>query len=253
MRETRALHPPHEHRRSVKILKRLSFFSIAAVLSACSGAPPVVQHSAIMQPGGTIVVTNLGGDINAFAPARNEAADRYTLAAYASSAADVSMTYSRLLVTATARKPGVRFLLRAPRGTALDLSTQNGNIGVADYDGIVNAHAVHGDVKMLIPAYGSASTGTGNVSVIFASDTWPGTLHFSAENGNVEIYVNETAKARVRMHTGDGTVFSDFNLTGTSHGTSETIDGPINGGGPRSIDVEVKHGSIRVMQLKPQI
>ena len=235
------------------MFRRLSFFSFAALVIACSGGPPAVQHSAIMQPGGTIVVTNLGGDINAYAPARSEAADRYTIAAYASSPDALSIAYSRLLVTATARKPGVRFLLRAPRGTALDLSTQNGNIGVADYDGIVNAHTVHGDIKMLIPAYGSASTGTGNISVIFASDTWPGTLHFSAENGNVEVYVNQTAKARVRMHTDDGTVFSDFNLTGTSHGNSETIDAPINGGGPRSIDVEVKHGSIRVMQLKPQI
>jgi DUF4097 and DUF4098 domain-containing protein YvlB len=91
------------------------------------------------------------------------------------------------------------------------------------------------------------------MSVIFAATDWPGTLHFSSDNGNIELYVNENAKAHVRLHTDDGTVFSDFNLRGTSSGNSETIDAVINGGGPRSVDVEVKTGSIRLMQLKPQV
>lgn len=158
-----------------------------------------------------------------------------------------------LLVRATARVPGVRFLIRAPSGTALDLATKRGNINVADIEGIVNAHADAGDIKMLIPRYGSASAGTGNISVIYASADWPGTLHFTAVHGNIEIYVNEHAKSRVHLHTDSGTVFSDFDLRGTSHGTSETINGAINGGGPRSIDVTVGTGSIRMMQLKPQI
>lgn len=135
----------------------------------------------------------------------------------------------------------------------MNLTTDNGSIMVADFEGTVNAHVGQGNIKMLIPQYANASIGTGNISVIFASTDWPGTLHFSAQHGNIEIYVNENAKAHVRMHTDDGTVYSDFPLRGTSHGNNETIDAPINGGGPRSIDVEVATGSIRLMQLKPQI
>jgi DUF4097 and DUF4098 domain-containing protein YvlB len=135
----------------------------------------------------------------------------------------------------------------------MDLSTQKGNINVADFEGVVNAHTGRGDIKMLIPLYGNASIGTGNMSVIYAATNWPGTLHFSTGTGNIELYVNENAKAHVHLHSDNGTVFSDFNLRGNSSGTSETIDSVINGGGPRSIDVEVHTGSIRLMQLKPQV
>jgi len=199
------------------------------------------------------VVYTAQGDINAYAPARNEPQDRYTIQAFSASPGGLSFDARRMTVRAIASSPGVRFLVRAPKGTSLNLEAANGNINVQDYDGVVNARTGRGDIKMLIPAYGNAFALTGNVSVIFASQNWNGTLHFGAGTGNVEIYVNETAKARVRMHTGDGTVFSDFPITGSSSGTSETIDAAINGGGPRAIDVEVRHGSIRVMQLKPQV
>lgn len=222
-------------------------------LASCSGGAPVIERSGILQPGGALVVSNIAGDIDAYAPARNQSADRYTIDAFASSPGDVSVSISRLLLRAQAKTPGVRFQVRAPRGTSMNLSTRTGNINVQDYDGVVNASTGNGDIKMLIPAYGNAFAQKGNVSVIFASDSWNGTLHFGSDDGNVEVYVNENAKARIRMHTDNGTVFSDFNITGKSSGTGETIDAPVNGGGPRSIDVEVKHGDIRVMQLKPQV
>lgn len=206
-----------------------------------------------MPAGGTIVVHNLQGDVNAYAPARNQPPNEYTVAQYGGGPKAVDLKVGRLLVTAQSLRPGVQFLIRAPKGGTLDLNTNQGAINVADFEGVVNAHSDRGDVKMLIPQYGNVSVGTGNISVIFASTDWPGTLNFSAVNGNVELYVNQYAKAHVRLHTADGTVFSDFPLRGTSAGTSETIDSSINGGGPRSIDVEVQHGGIRLMQLKPQI
>lgn len=222
-------------------------------LAGCAGERPAISRSGPLVTGGTLVVSNADGNVDAYAPERHSPQDQFLVQAFAPASDAVTIDAHRLLVRAIARRPGVRFLVRAPRGTAMDLNTTRGNISVADYDGIVNAHTADGNIKMLIPAYGNASTDKGNISVYFASDSWPGTLHFSTNNGNVEVYVNEHAKAHIRMHTGDGTVFSDFNITGTSHGTSEIIDAPINGGGPRSIDIEVKTGSIRVMQLRPQL
>ena len=233
---------------------KVRFLFVALItLASCAGSAPVLERTGILQPGATLVVSNIDGDIDAYAPARNQDPDRYTLDAFAPAAQNVSISVSRLLLRARADTAGVRFQVRAPRGTSLDLSTRTGNINVQDYDGIVNATTGSGDIKMLIPQYGNAYAHNGNVSVIFASDTWNGTLRFGSDDGNVEVYVNENAKARIRMHTGNGTVFSDFNITGTSSGSSETIDAPVNGGGPRGIDVEVKHGDIRVMQLKPQV
>lgn len=236
-------------------MKRSVLLLLCFAFAACAGPAPVVRQTGAMPPGGTIVVDNIQGDINAYAPERAQPKDEYTVEAYAASASPAPALISKtgLLVNARSLVPGVRYLVRGPKGGAMTLDTQRGSIMVADFDGVVNAHVGRGDIKMLIPEYASASIGTGNISIIFASTDWPGTLHFTAENGNVELYVNENAKAHVHMHTANGTVYSDFPLRGTSQGNAETIDSVINGGAPRSIDIEVKTGSIRLMQLKPQI
>jgi hypothetical protein len=225
------------------------------LLAACAAPPPQIKETGVFPPGGTIVARNLDGNIDAYAPERGQPADEYTVAAYGPPGS-VRITKAPLLITAQATTPGVNFLLRGPAGGSLDLSTRKGNIYVGDFEGVVNAHTDRGDIQMLIPRYGSASIGTGHMSVIFASTNWHGTLRFSVGSGDVELYVNATAKAHLHMHTGNGTLFTDFPpapLKGTSHGANETLDGTINGGGPRSIDVEVGSGIIRVLQLKPQI
>ncbi len=227
---------------------------LLALPAACAPQTPSLMRTGVLAPGGTIAVRNVQGDIDAYAPARGTPQTEYVLWAYAPpDRPKTIVTMRALLISAQAHTTGVRFLVRAPAGCAMDLFTHQGNINVADFEGVVNARTDRGDVRMLIPRYGNASVGTGNLSVIFASTDWPGTLRFTAATGNAEVYVNEKAKARVHLHTGNGTVFSDFNLRGSSRGASETIDGTLNGGGPRSVDVEVAQGSIRLMQLKPQI
>jgi len=223
------------------------------LLCACAAPAPSLQISGTLPAGAAIVVRNIKGDIGAYAPEHGRPPDRFVVAASGAPADAVKIVRRPLLISADALAPGVRFLVRGPKDGTLDLDTGSGSIMVADFDGVANVHTGSGDVRMLLPQYGNASVGTGNISANIASTDWHGTLKFTVQNGNVELYVNEHAKAHVRMHTDDGTVFSDFPVTGTSQGTSETIDRPINGGGPRSIDIEVKRGSIRLMQLKPQI
>jgi phage gp45-like len=55
------------------------------------------------------------------------------------------------------------------------------------------------------------------------------------------------------MHTDDGTVFTDFPLRGTASGTSETIVGNVGDKNSHAIDIQAHDGSIRLLQLKPQI
>lgn len=236
-------------------MKRTALLLPLVLLAACATPPPQIKETGVFPPGATIVARNIRGSIDAYAPERGQPADEYTVAAYGPPGS-VTITKAHLLVTAQATQPGVNLLLRGPKGGAMDLSTQQGNIHVGDFEGIVNAHTDRGDITMLIPQYGSASTGTGNMSIIFASTDWPGKLTYTIGTGNIELYVNEHAQAHIRMHTDNGTIFTDFPpqpLKGTSHGTNETLEGTINGGGPRSIDIEVHNGVIRVLQLKPQI
>lgn len=236
-------------------VKRTALLLPLALLASCAAPPPQFEQTGVFPPGATIVARNIDGNIEAYAPERGQPADEYTVAAYGPPGS-VVIRKAPLLITAQAKQPGVDILVRGPKGGSMDLSTRHGNIHVGDFEGVVNAHTDRGDVNMLIPQYGNASVGTGNMSVIFASTTWPGTLHFTIGTGNIELYVNATAKTHIRMHTDNGTLFTDFPpqpLKGSSHGSNETLEGDINGGGPRSIDIEVHNGIIRVLQLKPQI
>jgi hypothetical protein len=236
-------------------VKRTALLLPLVFLAACAAPPPSVKVTGVFPPGATIIARNIKGNIDAYAPERGQPSDEYTVAGYGP-LSSIDITKAHLLITARAKEPGVNFLVRGPKGAAMDLSTQQGDIHVGDFEGIVNAHTDRGSIAMLIPEYGNASIGTGNMSVIFASTDWPGTLKFTVGNGNVELYVNEHAQARIRLHTDNGSLFTDFppqTLKGTSHGTNETLEGTLNGGGPRSIDVEVHNGIVRVLQLKPQI
>jgi hypothetical protein len=89
--------------------------------------------------------------------------------------------------------------------------------------------------------------------VYIGSTNWPGTLHFSAQQGDVEVWINATANFHARMHSDQGTIFTDFGLRGTSQGQSETIDGQVGTPAAHGIDIEVHNGSIRLLQLKPQM
>ncbi|HXM08005.1 MAG TPA: DUF4097 family beta strand repeat-containing protein, partial [Candidatus Acidoferrum sp.] len=143
-------------------------------------------------------------------------------------------------------------LLRVPDGVALAIKSSQGDVHVTNITGVVDVSAAKGDVQIMVPAYAQASIGEGNLSATMGSTNWPGTLHFTLGHGDAEVWVNENTAFHVRLHTDNGMLFTDFDLRGTSHGHSETIDGMINGGGPRSIDIETRAGAIRLLKLHPQ-
>ncbi len=144
-------------------------------------------------------------------------------------------------------------LARIPDGVALDVASTNGDVNVTDITGPTVAYGANGTVKVMVPGYAQASSENGNVTVYMGATSWPGTLKFGARNGDVEVWINATAQFNVRMHTDRGTIFTDFGLTGTSSGESETIVGTVGGKANQGIDIEVVNGSIRLLQLKPQV
>jgi hypothetical protein len=233
---------------------RVGVLLLLSALAACSAAPPALKRSGTLPVGATIALKVARGNISAYAPERGQPASQYTLEGYGRYArADTNIRMRGRGLAVTTAGFGTDFLVRGPKGALLDLYTAQGSINVADFDGVVNAQTRQGDIKMLLPQYGNARAGTGNVSVIFASTSWPGTLHLTADHGDVEIYVNENAAAHIHLRTMHGTIFTDFPLRGSASGASETIDGSINGGAKRGIEVYVRDGSIRLLQLKPQV
>ena len=237
-------------------------------LYGCGSPVPTFQNSGTLAPGSRMTITTVNGAVSAYAPAVGQPKNRYTIAGFGTAGSpdalvrrkrgDLTLCQTSALVAGACLRidPGVaplRLLVRVPDRVTLDVRTLHGAINVSDVTGNVNASSAAGNIKIMIEGYANARAGDGNVSVTFGSTTWPGTLHFAAQSGDVEIYVNAQAAAHVHLHTERGTIFTDFDLRGTARGDSETIDGTIGGGSARGIDVEVHDGSIRMLQLKPQV
>lgn len=231
--------------------------------AACSSAPLTFRQVGTLAPGSQIVVRNRDGEIDAYAPKIGQPKDTYTIEAFGAKGSAPTLlrrTGGTIVVRPAETLDGsargravVRYLVRAPAGVTLHLSTERGRINVANAKGTVDARTRRGDIKIMVSGYANARADAGNVSVTFGSTDWPGTLHFSTDTGNVTIWVNATVSAHVHLHTDRGTIFTDFPLRGTSKGSNETIDGWIGGPANRGIDVEVHDGSIRMLQLKRQV
>ena len=78
----------------------------------------------------------------------------------------------------------VYYLVSAPRGASLDLSSHNGPIGIRSVDGTVVAHAQNGPIAVK-DSSGSLDITTQNGPIAFAGDS--GTVKLHATNGPISV------------------------------------------------------------------
>ena len=228
---------------------------LAAGLAACSSEPPpYYSFTQDLAPKSSLKIRTTGS-IEAFKPAIGQASTLLTL--QPSGPQGVAVPGAMLARDGNAYTYDVSYaralLARVPDGVSLDVASTNGDVDVTDITGSTVAYGANGTVRVMVPGYAQASAGTGNVTVYMGATSWPGTLKFSSQHGDVEVWINATAHFNVRMHADRGTVFTDFGLTGTSKGESETIVGTVGGKSSQGIDIEVEDGSVRLLQLKPQV
>ena len=224
--------------------------------AACSNQTPYATTVGVLAPGSTMTVRVGHATLSAFHPAAGEPRNRFTVAATAIGKASPPPAPRMRLgshgVTVAAEDPLADLLVRVPDGVSLVVDSRQGNVNVTDITG--NAHIVagNGDVQVMLPGYAEVKAGRGNVNVRMGATDWPGTLHLSTQRGDIEVWIRDKASFNVHLHTGNGMIFTDFNLRGTSHGSSETIDGKVNGGGQQGLDIESAAGAVRLLQLHPQ-
>ena len=125
-------------------------------------------------------------------------------------------------------------------------------MNVTDVHGKVDVRAAAGNVRIMVPGVAQAQTTIGDIDATIGATQWHGTLKFVANTGDVTVYIPEIAKFHVRLHTDDGTIFTDFGLRGTSFGNNETIEAPVNGGSEYGVDIESHRGTVRLLRLTPQ-
>jgi hypothetical protein len=238
-------------------MRRLLLLTLVGLLGGCSEPAPFSTTVGALPAGSTIRVRVERGQVDAYKPLMGGPTDRFTISATAPNnvptATPPALRRSGKVLTVTASDPLRYLLLRVPNGVTLDASSSNGDVNVTDITGVAIAHADHGNVRVMVPGYAQASATHGNVTVFMGATKWPGTLRFSSERGDVEVWVNATARFHVHMHVLIGKVFTDFGLTGTSQGESEEITGDVGGPSLRGIDITVGEGNIRLLQLKPQV
>jgi hypothetical protein len=239
-------------------VKRFAGLFALAALVACSSEnlSPYSSTIGTLKPGSTMTVTIANGVLNAFKPAESDPANRFTVAATAlkpspQPASPVIRPVGNG-ITVHAADPLANLLVRVPDRVNLVVNSTEGNVNVTDVTGNVNVHAGTGDVKIMIAGYAQASARRGDVNVTMGATTWPGTLHIFSDDGDVTVYVPQTASFHVRMHTDDGVLFTDWDLRGTSHGNNETIDANVNNGTSFGLDLESKKGAVRLLRLTPQ-
>ncbi len=238
------------------IPKRLALLLLLLPVTACANQTPYVTTVGVLPPGSTLSVRVAAAAVGAYQPAGGEARNRFTVAATAL-ARSTPPPPPRLRprpggVAVDALAPLAELLVRVPDGVNLAVRSDRGDVHVTGIEGNATVVALQGDVQVMLPGYAQVRAGRGNVSVTMGSTGWPGTLHFSTQHGNIELWINENAKFDVRLHTDRGTLFTDFDLRGSAQGTAETIDGSVNGGGSHAIDVETSAGTIRLLRLHPQ-
>jgi hypothetical protein len=230
----------------------LLLFSLPA---ACNSAPPYATTVGILKPGATMVVHVADARFNAYQPASGQRRDLFTVAATAlpkSTPAAPRLRVAPRGVIVDARAPLASLLVRVPDEVNLIVESRHGDVNVTDISGNARVVALAGNVDLMLPGYAQVAVGVGNLSVTMGATSWPGTLHFSTQRGDVVLRVIGKAAFEVHLHTDDGTLFTDFALRGGSQGRSETIDGAVNGGGGQRIDVRTHAGAIRLLRLQPQ-
>ncbi len=239
---------------TVRLLLPLGF--CAAIATGCASQSAYSTSVGTLRPHERMLVRIAQGTVNAYAPRIGEPSDGFTVQAFARgssipAAPNIRPIGHGIEIDAPAL---ASLLVRVPQGVELEVVSGGGDVNVTDIAGRARVSLVSGTATMMLPGYGEASVArAGTVDVKIGAQKWPGTLHFFNARGDVDLSIEENAAFHVHLHTDDGTIFTDFDLRGTSSGRSETIDGSVNGGGASGVDVECRRGAIRLLRLAPQI
>jgi len=256
-----------------------SLSAVALCLAfAATAAAQDFQRTYNPGPGGSVVITNVSGDVNVAghdAPgvtvtAFKEGADRDQV--------EVEDLSSGGRVELRAKYPrncncdaSVRFEVRVPRsGVNIErISTASGDISARDFAGDVKLQTASGEVTVeSVSGEISASSASGNVRVKEAAGTvnastasgdvdveltrlqGQGDLRFSTASGNVSVRMPSTLDANVSLSTASGSIETNFPLEvrSSEHGPGKSARGRL-GSGSRNLRISSASGDVSLKSI----
>jgi hypothetical protein len=157
-------------------------------------------------------------------------------------------------VTIGAGFGGTNLRIQVPVNTSVELGTVNGGeINVAGINGDIDVNNVNGFIELKdVSGAVSATTVNGSVTVSLTHVAPDKPMSFSSLNGKVDVTLPADTKARLRLKTTNGAIYSDFDVkmeADTAKPVIEdargqggryrirmdrgsSVNGSINGGGP---------------------
>ena len=142
----------------------------------------------------------------------------------------------------------VSYVVSVPAGVSVDVSTISGGIGMADVSGPVRAETVNGKVQVAaLTGPVTASSVNGSVSVAIDSLGGTGDVALSTVNGSVTAELPASLQAQLSMETVNGSLHSDFDVTGTDTSAHKELKGMIGAGG-RRVALETVNGSVKLLR-----
>ena len=143
----------------------------------------------------------------------------------------------------------VEFEITAPWGAAVELSTVNGGVHVADLGGQLSATSVNG--RLALTSVGGeveASTVNGGIHVTISDVASAATLALTTVNGGITLEAPRDLRAAIDARTTNGSVASDLPLVEEGQRSRTRLVGRLNGGGA-SIRLRTTNGSVRLREL----
>jgi DUF4097 and DUF4098 domain-containing protein YvlB len=263
-------------RRTITSAIATTLFLLASALTA---AAQDFQKSYNLEPGGTISVTNVSGDINitgydgsaVTVSGFKEGRDRDLV--------EVEDTSGAGRVELRVRYPrecncdaSIRFEVRVPRSANFNfdrISTASGNIKAEGVTGRIELNTASGDVTLqgvsgevransasgtvrVRDAAGTvnANTASGNVDVELARLEGTGDLRFNSASGDVSVRLPSNLDARVDMSTASGRIETDFpiEVKKDRYSSGYTARGQL-GGGSRLLKISSASGDVKLKSL----
>jgi len=143
------------------------------------------------------------------------------------------------VITVGTRSPGqdVSLNIQVPFDTSLKLHTVNGKeIAVDQITGDVEVDCTNGNATVT-HITGAAVVHALNGNVLVSLDKVPADkpMSFSSLNGNIDVTLPSDTKARLRMKTDNGAIYSDFDIALDTSGRTPVVEENKSGKGPHRV------------------
>jgi DUF4097 and DUF4098 domain-containing protein YvlB len=140
----------------------------------------------------------------------------------------------------------VEFVVKVPGGVRLAARTVNGAIDASGLTADADAETVNGSVKVETSGVARVQTVNGSVQASMGRADWSSDLEIKTVNGSIRVTLPRAASITVDAETVNGSIVSDFSISGGTV-TRRRLKGTIGGGG-RAMSLETVNGSIHIGQ-----